>query len=167
MERENVVESSPYSRTVSEKLVMTVPIALAAVFLANTACVSTVPGPQEWLKGKYSAEQVATDRQRAMFALLKNQTFLKVTPSVARAATKAELPEAKYFYVAKASIVGGGIRPDALPGGISVSVDVNKQGIAHITSFRLSTEQGTSEMAVILASETPIKGVVAICGAAQ
>jgi hypothetical protein len=102
-----------------------------------------------------------------MLSRLGNRSLQRVDASFAKRATGiSDLPRSKNYYLARVGYLGWrGFAP--FPDGISLGIDVDRQGVAYVTSFRLTREDGASEYAAVLISQTPLKGLVSICSAAE
>jgi hypothetical protein len=91
-----------------------------------------------------------------------------VDVSVARAESGDEsLPSSINYYLARVGYIGNQSLHKIVPGGLSLSVDVDDNRTAYVTSYRLTSERGTSEIAVLLSSKIALKGLVSICSAAD
>lgn len=145
---------------------------LATLLMASSMgghCMSPSPMHAEhWLSGEYLVKQVVIDAQDEMMARLKGRPFKRIDLPLAKSASGTnDLSPGRYYYLAKATYVGGKAKSNSIPRGISLSVDVSTRGLAYVTSYRLTSEHGSSELAVVLISQTPLKGVVPVCGAAE
>lgn len=142
-------------------------IMTVASISAACACASSV-GDQQWLSGDHKVIPVVRELQSEMIRRLDDLSFIPIEVSLARSATgDTTLPRTRHYYLAKVGYIGGGRDPRGYPRGISFSVDVNSSGVAYVTSYRLTHEQGSSEIAVVLVSQSPLTAVVSLCGAAE
>ncbi|MGA9658261.1 MAG: hypothetical protein WBQ60_04080 [Asticcacaulis sp.] len=147
---------------------------LSVLLIAATSilCTNCAPVPQKtsyiWLSGDYAVKPVVFPLQDQMMASLESKTFKPIELSLARSASgDANLPASRYYYLAKAEYVGGPRDPNNFPPeGLVFGVDVDSEGVAHISTFRLApaSEKRSNEFAVVLISETQIKKVVSTGG---
>jgi hypothetical protein len=98
---------------------------------------------------------------------LKRGSVLEVDGmSASKAAGSAPLPAASHYYLVRLGYIGDEA-DGAVPRGLSFAADVDANRVAYVSSFRLSRSRRTSELAAILTSSTPLRGVVSKCGAAE
>jgi len=143
---------------------------LAIVAAAKSAdCTSVIlNGSHRWLSGEYTAKAVVAERQEEMMTRLKGRTFKRIGRILAKNASgDAHIPSSRYYYLAKGAYVGGKWNSKVIPGGISLSADVDSRKVAYLSSYRLTSEGGSSEYAVVLISQTRLNKVVPVCGAAE
>jgi hypothetical protein len=83
---------------------------------------------------------------------------------------KAALPEAKYYYLARAGYLGAWTSDFKMtnrdPQEISLDVKVTRNGVAYVTSSILSRDDGIGKVVVVLSSSKRLSGVVSSCTAA-
>lgn len=122
---------------------------------------------QKWLTGDYRVVPVATEHQAQVMEDVKRGAADEVNEVVAKTVTgNPNLPSTAHYYLVRVGYVGDA-PSGTVPIGVSMSVDVDTEGVAYVSSFVLSHARGTSEIAAILASPTPIKRVQSSCGAAE
>lgn len=79
----------------------------------------------------------------------------------------ADFAHGAYYYLVEVAYRGRISDLGGNNGGLKFGVDVDETGVAYITSFRLTSESGESNLPVVLASEKPLRKVVSICGSAD
>jgi hypothetical protein len=140
----------------------------AAVMFSMAGSPLAQSSHAQWLTGDFSATPVAPSRQQAALDLLGTGSLKPINASLARSMLESYgLAEAEHMYLARGSYIGTRNTSWGIPPGISWSVDVDSQRIAHIISFRLSQESETVETAVVISSSLPLEGVVASAMAAE
>ena len=141
------------------------------LMMATAACPACVPmghePKYEPMLGNYKITAVSDAQQKKMLRRLKGNRPTPLTHFAAAAATGDPNLRAKHYYLVRAGYVADEKLTGTVPRGLSLSVDVDRNGVAYITSYILSRQQGTAAVAVVLASDIPIKRVVSICGAAE
>ncbi|MDP3802164.1 hypothetical protein [Brevundimonas sp.] len=139
----------------------------AAVF--SMACSSVDHSSNaQWLTGDFRAAPVERLHQQEAMDLLGDASLKPI--SVGRAQSLLEvdrLAEAEHHYLARARYVGTTNAGRGMPRGISWSVDVDSQRIAHVISFRLSREPDIVETVIVISSSLPLEGVVATAMSAE
>lgn len=141
-------------------------IALATTQSAPCSCAEVIP-ERQWLSGYHAVTPVLQPRQSEMLQRLGSRSIEEIDLSTARTiAVNRSVPPGKRYYLARAGYIGDGKRGE-IPGGLSLSVDVDVQGIAYVASYRLTRARGTSELAVVLTSDASLRQVVSRCGAAE
>jgi hypothetical protein len=154
-------------------------LVLAAVFLSPglappSQAASRSPcapfnsaGNHRWIPGDYKVVPVSAQNQKQAMQRLTRGAVEEVSEAVARRMTgHAALPPAAHYYRARVGYVGSAVA-GTIPVGVDLSADVDAEGVAYVTSFRLSRSREKSEAAAILTSATPLRSVVSICGAAK
>jgi hypothetical protein len=120
-----------------------------------------------WLTGDYYVVPVASERQAQLLQRLKRGKVQEVDAAAAKLMTgNAPLPEVSHYYVVRVGYAGDALA-GTIPPGLSMTADVDAQGVAYVSSFALSRSDKTTELAAILASPTPLLRVVSTCGAAE
>lgn len=121
------------------------------------------PG-HKWLSGDYTVVPVAQEQQSQWKEALKPGQVKEVGRRAARAASGgAALPKAAHYYLIRIGYVGDW----SFAENVSMSADVDAEGVAYVTTFVLTHSHGRRELAAVLASPTPLKRVVPICMAAE
>lgn len=136
---------------------------------ADTPCVpffTKVAGPT-LLTGDYEVVPVSPNLQREMMQRVTRGGIQEVDVGRANSMVgMSALPKAAHYYLVRVGLVGDG--PDGMvPSGVSMKAEANAYGDVYVTSFRLSHSDATFEIAAVVASPTPLKGIVSICGAAE
>jgi hypothetical protein len=110
---------------------------MAATISAH--CMAPALGRGEhWVPGEYVAKPVVTELQDKMIERLNGRSFEQIDLLLAKSASgDADLSSPGYYYLAKAAYVAGKEKQTAIPSGISLSMDVNTEGVAYVTSYRL------------------------------
>jgi hypothetical protein len=125
------------------------------------------PANERWLTGNYKVMPVTAEHQAQMMRRLKHGAVKEVRESVAKAMTGGTAPpNVTHYYLVRIGYVGDA-SPGTVPVGVNMSADVDNEGVAYLTTFRLGSSLSTSEFAAVLVSPTPIKRVVSTCGAAE
>ncbi len=141
-------------------------IAAAVFSMAGSPVVRS--DPAQWLAGNFHAAPVAPPHQQEALDLLGGGSLKPISAAVARNLLGEEgFAEGEHQYLARGTYVGTRNASRGVPAGISWSVDVDSQRIAHVMSFRLSRETDTVETAIVISSSVPLEGVVANAMAAE
>jgi hypothetical protein len=159
----------PLENGMRDMLMVTRSLMIAAAVVFSMADSSFAQSSHaQWLTGDFSATPVAPSRQQEALDLLGKGSLKPINASLARSMLEGDvLAEAEHMYLARGSYVGTRNTPWGIPPGISWSVDVDSQRIAHVISFRLSREPETVETAIVISSSLPLEGVVASAMAAE
>jgi hypothetical protein len=121
----------------------------------------------KWQTGDYKLLPIAATRQAGTLKRLKRGAVKEVDEVSAAILTgDANLPRAAHYYIVRVGYVVEAAR-QPVPASLGMGVDVNTDGVAHVTSFVLSSGTATSELAALLISPTPIKQLISTCGAAE
>lgn len=161
----------------------TVPTLLAALLSAgcvsrSSAPVPTVPkGPcvsfggvsddHRWLTGNYKVMPVDAQYQATAISRVNRGELEEVDAAVAKAMTgRSALPLASHYYLVRVGYVGAA-PVGTVNTGLSLSVDVDAEGVAYVSSFVLSHTLKRTEIAAVLSSSTRLKRVVSTCGSAE
>lgn len=143
---------------------------LAASLITSTAtlCSPTPEADHTWLPGEFYAQAAPREFQAELIDKLENSSIIEIDNSAAEKFIKINNHHiSKKYYIAKIGYFGNDRPPQSYPSGLSLSVDVDNNDIAYVTSYRLTSERSTSELVVVLTSQVELKGVVSICGAAE
>jgi hypothetical protein len=142
---------------------------LISAYLTGIVCVASPMSPKDqWLTGTFKVKPVVPELQAKMLEHMRGNSLEPIKLSFARSASgDVGLPSLGHYYLVAIAYVGDKRDEKAVPAGLSLSVDVDRKGVAYVTSYRLTSERGTSHLVAVLASEVPLKGVVSVCGAAQ
>lgn len=136
--------------------------------LCTMSMSANVGNDHQWLSGDYRALPVLKQNQQETLKRLKNNELQEIDASLARTVSGVgELPSSRHYYLARAGYVGGPNPKGGLPGGLSLSVDVDQGGTAYVTSYRLTREHNMSDLAVVIVSQTRLKDMKSFCGAAE
>jgi hypothetical protein len=149
---------------------------LSALLLFTASATGPCTGPdtrtltkQNWLAGDYVAVPVVAEHQHEMMKRLVDRSFQPVTSSIAKDVIgEATLPPSNHYYLARVGYLGAwtsDFKPRD-PRDISLQMKVSADGVAFVTSFILSRDDGVGEFAVVLASPTRLNGVISTCFAA-
>jgi hypothetical protein len=161
----------------------TLPLLVAA--LLNSACVSRSELPlqtasdlpcvpfggasasQKWLTGDYQVVPILAEHQPQMMQRLKRGEVEDVDATVAKTLTgNVVLPKVAHYYLIRVGYIGEAPQ-GTVPSGVSMGADVDTDGAAYVTTFRLGSWPARSEFAAVLTSPTHLKRLVSTCGAAE
>lgn len=136
---------------------------------AESNCVpffTKVPGPT-LLTGDYEVVPVSPIYQREMMRRVARGRIQELDVSRANSIVgMSALPKVAHYYLVRMGFVGDA--PDGtVPSAVSMKAEANTDGDVYVTSFLLSHSSGTFEIAAVVASPTPLRRVVSICGAAE
>ena len=147
---------------------MLVETLLALTSQISATCIPMGSEPKfDPIPGKF---KVVPAREAAQSTLLKRvagQPLVMLSRSDAVRATGDKALDARHYYLARAGFVADPRATGAVPRGLALSLEVDRNGVAYVTSFILSRQEGTAAIAVVLATERPINRVIAVCGAAE
>jgi hypothetical protein len=122
----------------------------------------------QWISGNHVVQPVLPAFQAEAVADLKGQLWLPIEARLAiRLSGDERLTTAKYYYLAMAGYFGDSQTQGTLPPGTALNAEIATTGLAVISTFRLSRARTTTDLAVILSSELPLKQIVATCMAAE
>ena len=144
-----------------------------SVLLALALTSACSPHPQlsqneKWVAGEYAVTPVVKARQSELLRRLGRGAFMGVDYAFARKVTgDATLKPGPHHYLIKVAWISDA-PAGTVPGHwVKVGVDVDSRRMAYVQSFLLSRSQGSSEYAAILTSSVSLRGVIALCGAAE
>jgi hypothetical protein len=117
--------------------------------------------------GNFTAVPVSSSIAPKLANELERRALKKITVNLARSLTRGStIPAGKHYYVSRAVFYGDEGEIDHLPRGVVVSVNVQRDGVAYLQSYRLTAQTGLSTAPVILISDSRLSGVITMCGAA-
>jgi hypothetical protein len=87
---------------------------------------------------------------------------VKLTRSEAVAATGDRPLLAPHYYLARVGYASEPRLTAIVPAGLALSLDVDRHGVAYVTSYILSRQSCTAAIAVVLNRQRPIKRVMAV-----
>lgn len=129
-------------------------------------CVNHAPQGQ-WKMGHFNTAPISSALTPRLAQQMERRGLKEITAHLAKSlAGDATLPFARHYYVTRAVFYGNEGDLDRLPQGVRVSVDVQSSGVAYLQSYRLTSQTRLSTAPIILISDSPLTGVVAMCGAA-
>jgi hypothetical protein len=104
-----------------------------------------------------------------MMKILADHSLVPIEISVARAATGDQnLATGKHYYLARVGYLGSWTSDmkGRNPLDITLTLQVDADGVGYVTSRLLSRDNGVGEFAAVLISPTPLKRIVSSCDAA-
>jgi hypothetical protein len=147
---------------------MLVATLLSIAYQVASPCVPMGTEPKyEAVAGNYKVVPVREALQTRFLRRLKGRGLVALTQGDALVAAGDNSLVGRHFYLARAGYVAEPRATGVVPTGLQLSVDVDSKGVAYVTSYILSRQQGAAAIAVLVSSERPIKRVVAVCGAAE
>lgn len=121
------------------------------------------------LPGEYAALPVLPELQPDVMKRLANHSIKPIeAPAAMEAVGNQELKGRQHYYLARVGYLGAWTSDmkGRNPFDISFKVQAAADGVAYVTSSLLSRDNGVGEVAVVLASPTPLQRIVSICEAA-
>ena len=145
-------------------------IAIVAAAAAPSCMQENTGKTREWLVTAYRVLPAAEAQQAELQQHLAVGVLAPADASLTALATSDSAARAAEFhYLTKVAYIGVPENQYSLPSGVVLGVDVDTDSIAHIGTFVLASaeERRTTEIAVVLAGDIPLKGVLSYCGGAQ
>lgn len=138
--------------------------------LANISCcvAPTQIQPHHWLRGIYKVEPVGGPIPSRLGSISNDNKLRRITLKRAKSLTHdpSLVPNA-YYYIAKVSFIGNEGYTNKIPEGVALTIDVDTNSIAYISSFRLTRQTATSQAPVLIISSVKLRGFRSVCGAAE
>jgi hypothetical protein len=141
---------------------------IAGPLAPGESCSCAAVKSQRWLTGNYQVKPVAVPLTENTEKRLARARLLSISADAARSMLGGTSPPvARYYYLGRVAYIGGKKHFTVAPPGLTLSIDESQDGVAYVTSFLLTKENGTSSLAVVLTSDVPLKGLVSLCSAAE
>lgn len=135
---------------------------------AGTCMVADVPSRTRWLTGDFAIIPVTQHRQLKALRQLDSRSLMAVPLRFAQTATGDEkLAKRTKYYLVRVGWYAPA-PPGTVPNpSVRLTVQVDSNHTAYVTSALLTHSEQTTEFAAILASSVQVRRVVRVCWAAE